>query len=56
MTLLVQPMESVAPLSASRAVRRQLTGEPFPGCDSTPNHAASTEPRPAVVTRPTNET
>ncbi len=42
MTPLVQPMKSAAPLSTIRTVRRQHTGQPFPGCDSTLNHAAST--------------
>jgi hypothetical protein len=53
MTLLVQPMKSAAPLSTVRAVRRQHTGQPFPGRDSTLNHTASTgtdEGHPLVVT------
>jgi hypothetical protein len=46
-------MKSAAPLSIVRAVRRQHTGQPFPGCDSTLNHTASTgtdEGHPLVVT------
>jgi len=57
MTLLVQPMKSVAPLSTILAVRRQRTGQPFPGCGSTLNHAASSgtgEAQPLVVTAQTN--